>query len=214
MKGWRIFAILPLAFLLVSCGLPTGNERPDDKKLRDGINLLINGFTATHPKLINWEPAAVTSQLRGKLPPGKATEAGWTMNWPNATNAELSRVVIPWTILGQYPSKYAADSQDYTGPKVVPDSIATQIRSLQFGGDPYVAAVVNLRFSTKDSAWIIFTTIPYLPITDNAYGWAHLQNQNWKIVDFGTATVGCGIVPTAIQAEFGFTCPPTETKKL
>ena len=125
-----------------------------------------------------------------------------------------SHVVIPWTILGQYPSKYAADSQDYTGPKVVPDSISTQIRSLQFGGDPYVAAVVNLRFSTKDSAWIIFTTIPYLPITDNAYGWAHLQNQNWKIVDFGTATVGCGIVPTAIQAEFGFTCPPTETKKL
>jgi hypothetical protein len=214
MKGWRIFAILPLAFLLVSCGLPTGNERPDDQKLRDGINLLINGFTASHPKLINWEAAAVKSQLGAKLPPGKATEAGWTLIWSNATNAELSRVVIPWTILGQYPSKYAPDSQNYTGSKVVPDSIATQIRSLQFGGDPYFGAVVNLRFSTKDSSWIIFTTIPYLPITDDAYGWAHLQNQKWKIVDFGTATVGCAIVPTAIQSEFGFTCPPTETKKL
>jgi hypothetical protein len=214
MKGWRIFAILPLAFLLVSCGLPTGNERPDDQKLRDGINLLINGFTASHPKLINWEAAAVKSQLGAKLPPGKATEAGWTLIWSNATNAELSRVVIPWTILGQYPSKYAPDSQNYTGSKVVPDSIATQIRSLQFGGDPYFGAVVNLRFSTKDSSWIIFTTIPYLPITDDAYGWAHLQNQKWKIVDFGTATVGCAIVPTAIQSEFGFTCPPTETKKM
>ena len=75
-------------------------------------------------------------------------------------------------------------------------------------GSTFFAAVVNQRVSKIDGSWIIFTTIPYLPVTDPAYGFAHSLNGKWEIVDFGTATVGCNKVPAQVQREFGFTCPP------
>ena len=206
MKRWRIVLLIPALLVLAAC-LPSGNARPDDPKLRDGIKLLVTNFSASHPQLVNWDAAAVKSQIAQPLPRGLATEAGWTIVWPQATTGQLSRVVIPWTILGQYPSKFAPDSNNYSGIKLVPDSIAVQIRKLQQGGDEYFAAIVNQRFSTKDSSWLIFTSIPYLPVTDNAYGWAHLVAGKWQIVDFGTATVGCGKVPAEVQAEFGMSCP-------
>lgn len=199
---------LLIALVLTGCSVTAGNSRPDEAKLVDGIKLLITDFTARHPGLVNWDSSAVAKQLKEKLPKGIATEAGWTLTWPSASTGQLSRVVIPWSILAQYPDKFALDTNNYSGGSAVPDSIAVDIRSAQQKDDPYFAAIVHLRTSQKDSHWLIFTSIPYLPITDNAYGWAHLANGKWKIVDFGTATVGCGIVPVAVQSEFGFSCPP------
>ena len=208
MKRIRPILACALVIALAGCSVTAGNARPEESKLVDGIKLLMTDFTARHPDLINWDPKVVSTQLKGKLPKGMATEAGWTLVWPNATTGELSRVVIPWSILAQYPDKFALDTNNYSGGNAVPDAIAVDIRSAQQKGDPYFAAIVHLRTSTRDSHWLIFTSIPYLPITDNAYGWAHLVNGKWKIVDFGTATVGCGIVPTTVQSEFGFSCPP------
>ena len=208
MKRLRPIVAFALVIALAGCSVTAGNARPEESKLADGIKLLITDFTARHPDLINWEPKLVSAQLKLKLPKGVATEAGWTLVWPGATTGELSRVVIPWSILAQYPDKFALDTNNYSGGNAVPDAISVDIRSAQQKGDPYFAAIVHLRTSTHDSHWLIFTSIPYLPITDNAYGWAHLVDGKWKIVDFGTATVGCGSVPKAIQSEFGFSCPP------
>jgi len=198
------------AILLTSCGLPTGNERPDDTKLRDGIKLLLTQFESKYPKSINWNSAKVKAQISQRLPEGIATEAGWTLKWPDYAAGELSSVVVPWIILAQYPTKFALDVNTYKGGGPVATGIAMQITKLQqddFGSN-FFAAVVNLRISNINSKWIVFTTIPYLPVTDPAYGFAESVNGKWKIVDFGTATVGCSSVPTAVQREFGFTCPP------
>ena len=206
-RPFRLVALL-VALTLTGCSVTAGNARPEEAKLVDGVKLLITDFTARHPGLINWDPASVSQQLKTALPKGLATEAGWTLVWPSAKTGELSRVVIPWSILAQYPDKYSLDTNNYSGGNPVPDAIAVDIRSAQQQGDPYFAAIVHLRTSKRDSHWLIFTSIPYLPVTDNAYGWAHLVDGKWKIVDFGTATVGCGSVPKAIQSEFGFSCPP------
>ena len=205
LRGVGLGAILVL--ILTSCAMGTGEERPADSKLRDGINLLLTNFTARHPELQTWDLPAVKKQIAAPLPKGLATEAGWTLVWPNATSNELSRVVIPWTILGQYPSKFAMDSTRYTGGKAVPDSVAIEIRKLQQNSDEFFAAVVHLRYSAINPSWLIFETIPYLPVTDDAYGWAHISEGKWSVIDFGTAIVGCGKVPGPIQQEFGMGCP-------
>jgi hypothetical protein len=161
----------------------------------------------SHPKLINWEKPAVISQLNSKIPTGYASEAGWTIKWSDPKPGEFSQIIIPWELLGQFPSKYVQDIKNYSAGTFAPQSVVSEIGKLELNNDPYFAAIVNVKMSVKDSHWVVFTSIPYLPVTDPGYGWAHSVNGHWTISDFGTATVGCGIVPAQIQSEFGFTCP-------
>jgi hypothetical protein len=199
--------LICISVALTGCGAPTGNERPEEKKLVDSIKLLLTYMNHSHPKLINWDSNAVDSQLKEKLPVGYATEAGWTLKWNNAKTGELPQAVVPWELLGQFPSKYAQDVNNYHAGTYAPQSVISQIGKLELNDDPYFAGIVNVKMSAKDSHWVVFTSVPFLPVTDPAYGFAHSENGNWKIVDFGTATVGCGNVPANIQTEFGFTCP-------
>jgi len=85
--------------------------------------------------------------------------------------------------------------------------LVTKIIDTEMQGDKYFGAVVDIRSSKVNPQWIIFTTVPYLPVTDNAYGFATVVNKKWSIVDFGTALVGCGKVPANVEGEFGFQCP-------
>ena len=203
----RIAALATSLIFLAGCSVTAGNKRPEDAKLRDGIKLLITQFEEKHPDLINWKKSAVETQISSTMPDGYATEAGWTIVWKQATNGQFSRVVVPWLVLGQLPDNFASDTHAYTGGKTITYSQETNIRALQQKGDSYFAAVVHIRQSTIDPTWYIFESIPYLPVTDNAYGFAHKVNGKTAITDFGTATVGCGRVPEAVEKEFGFSCP-------
>jgi hypothetical protein len=205
----KLTLTLLCTLLATSCGLPTGNERPDDSKLRDGIKLLINQFESKYPQAINWDSAKVKAQISKRLPEGNATEAGWAIKWSDYSQGELNSVVIPWLILAQFPTKFAPEPDAYTGGSPVPAGIAAQITKLQQDtfGSTYFAAVINQRISKVDGSWIIFKTVPYLPVTDNAYGFAQSINGKWKIADFGTGLVGCGSVPNRVLSEFGLTCP-------
>ncbi len=195
---------------LTACGPQTGNQRPDDTSLRKGIAQLTQTFESKYPKLKNWDNDAVKAQIDVKLPTGSATEAGWHLIWPNAKPNELSEVYVPWGLIGQIPETFPADTGRYTGGKNVPSSVIQDIRrqflvKANFGD--YFAAVTNVRYSTTNSKYIIFESIPYLPVTDPAYGWASATSGSWQVLDYGTATVGCGIVPANVQSEFGFGCP-------
>jgi hypothetical protein len=203
----KFLLVICLTLALSSCGAPTGNERPEEKKLVDSTKLLITYMEHAHPKLINWDANAVKAQLNSKLPVGYASEAGWTVKWSNPKPGELPQVVVPWELLGQFPSKYLQDVNNYHAGTYAPQSVVSQIAKLEENDDPYFAGIVNVKMSKKDSHWVVFTSIPYLPVTDPGYGWAHSENGLWQISDFGTATVGCGIVPPEIQQEFGFSCP-------
>ena len=195
------------AILLTACGAPTGNERPEDKKLRDSLKLLTKHFERNYPKSVNWDPRLVKAQIEEKLPQGYATEAGWTLKWPNVSQGQLPQAIIPWQILGQFPTNPALDIKDYTAGRYAPQLVVSEIAKLELKGDPYFAAIVNVKMSKIDKRWVVFTSIPFLPVTDPAYGFAFVKNGKWEIRDFGTATVGCGRVPDEIQREFGFTCP-------
>ena len=134
------------------------------------------------------------AQLAAKLPTGIDTEAGWLLQWPHATDGQLSQVVVPWTLLGQYPNAPLPYFNHYKGGNLVPqatstDLVANVIKS-EMQGDKYFGAVVDIRSSKVNPQWIIFTTVPYLPVTDNAYGFATVKNKQWGVVDFGTALVG------------------------
>lgn len=211
-KAKTVTAIFALAtsVLLTACGPQSGNQRPADDVLKKGIKQLIQAFEGNYPKLKNWDDAAVDSQLASKLPTGSAAEAGWHLVFPNASSNQLSQVYIPWALIGQMPETFSVDTSRYSGGKNVPSSLIqdlrTQFLKLNHIGD-YFAAMIHVRYSTVDGKYIIFQTIPYLPITDPAYGFASATSGTWKIVDYGTATVGCGIVPSNVQSEFGFTCP-------
>ena len=103
------FILICISVALTGCSAPTGNERPEEKKLTDSIKLLITYMEHTHPKSINWDTSSVSLQLKNKLPVGYASEAGWTLKWNNEKNGELSQVIVPWELLGQFPSKYLLD---------------------------------------------------------------------------------------------------------
>ena len=204
-----LFSVL-LTLALSACGPQNGNQRPSDDVLKKGINQLVQTFEKTYPKLKNWDDSAVQLQLHEKLPTGSAAEAGWHIVWPNANSNQLSEVYVPWALIGQMPETFPADTSRYSGGKNVPSSLIQDLRSqflkLNKIGD-YFAAMTNVRYSTVNGKYIVFQSIPYLPVTDRAYGWASATSGSWKVLDYGTAEVGCGIVPTNVQSEFGFTCP-------
>jgi len=207
-RTWITAVVALLTLTLTSCSIVTPDKRPDDQKLRDGINLLLRDFSDHHAPLMNWDVAMVKQQISHPLPQGYATEAGWTLEWQTYVQGELNKVVIPWSIIGQLPNKFAMDIDNYSGGKIVPQSTEIEVRRAQQGKDYYLAGIVHIRASQSDPNWIIFTSVPYLPFTDTAYGFAHRADGKWSVNDFGTATVGCGHVPNSIIAEFGMSCPP------
>jgi hypothetical protein len=194
-------------FLLTACGPANPDLRPEDSKLRDGITLLMKDLISNHPQMQNWKQAAVDAQLSKPLPLGISTPAGWKLTWANAANGELPYVYVPWSLTGNYPNHFTSDNATYKGGTAVTSTIIQNLSRQQFGDDYYFAAMVDVRYSAIDKHWMIFTTVPYLPVTDNAYGWATPSQGSWKIQDFGTALVGCGKVPSAVQSEFGLSCP-------
>jgi len=210
-KKLMLIPSLLLALLLSACGPPSGDARPSDSNLVTGINLLLNTFARNHPKLINWKTDAVKNQLKLKLPTGVSTDAGWYLKWSDPRPGELSQVYIPWTLLGQYPNNPQPAGYKYPGGNLVPQTtmgdLTTVIQNSQMQGDEYFAAVTGVRSSKINPQWLIFTTVPYLPVTDNAYGFATVGKKHWVVTDFGTANVGCGKVPAEVESEFGFKCP-------
>ena len=209
-KALTVICALVTSISLTSCGPQNGTQRPTDDVLKKGISQLLKTFEDTYPKLKNWNDDAVQFQLHNKLPTGNSTEAGWRIKWANASENELSEVYVPWALIGQMPETFPVDTSHYSGGKNVPISIIQDLRSqflnLNHLGD-YFAAMTNVRYSTMNGKYIIFQSIPYLPVTDPAYGWASAQSGQWKVLDYGTAQVGCGTVPANVQSEFGFTCP-------
>ena len=197
--------------LLTSCGAPSGDARPKESDLIAGINLLISNLDAKHPQMINWKLSDVKVQLAQKLPKGVDSEAGWLLQWPHSKQGELSQVIVPWTLLGQYPNNPKPYFVRYTGGSLVPQATSTDlittITSAEMLGDQYFGAVIGIRASKINPQWIVFTTVPYLPVTDPAYGFATVKHKLWGVVDFGTALVGCGTVPRQVLSEFGFQCP-------
>jgi hypothetical protein len=202
-----LIASISTLLLLTACGPMNPDQRPEDSKLRDGITLLLKDLVAHHPAIKSWDQSAVDQQIHRKLPIGLSTPAGWKLTWPSPSRGELSYVYIPWDLTGTYPNHFATENSSYSAGTPVPASVVQDISHQQLGDDPYFAAIVDVRYSDLDKRWIIFTSVPYLPVTDNAYGWATVVNGRWKVVDFGTALVGCGKVPDKVQSEFGFACP-------
>jgi len=91
-----IIAGVLVTTLLTGCGPQNGNQRPADEVLQKGIAQLIQSFESAYPKLKNWDDAAVSKQISKKLPIGNSAEAGWHLQWPAATDGELSQVYVPW----------------------------------------------------------------------------------------------------------------------
>lgn len=161
--------------------------------------------------MVNWDTAALKKQLAQRLPAGIDTDAGWFIQWPHPTTGQLPQVIVPWALIGQYPNNPSQYFNRYKGGKLVPQATALDlvksITNAEMQGDQYFGAVVNIRSSTVDPQWIIFTTVPYLPVTDIATGFATVKSGQWSVVDFGTALVGCGTVPPNVESEFGYKCP-------
>lgn len=202
------FLFLPAIFLLTACSTPSIDGRLTDAQLRHRIVILISEYEKHRALGIGWNDRAITIQLAKPLPEGRATEAGWTLVWPEASDQELSRVVIPWRMIGTRTNSYENDSRNYSGGTPAPNDVVAQIGRSKEVGAPWFAAIVNVRLSKTNPNWAIFTAVPYLPVTDIAYGWARNQNGHWHLSDFGTALIGCGITPSSVEKEFGFDCPP------
>ncbi len=216
-SGWKkrsilLFTIFLSLFILSGCGPQNGTQRPDDAVLRKVIHQLMNNYGASFPKLQSWDEKKVDAQLKRELPRGFQTEAGWYLEWKDYTEGELAFAYAPWFLLGQYPENLQPQNFHYSGGNDVPVSTmqavrAAAVRAKAIPSNEYFSAFVNVRSSTVDKRWIIFETVPYLPVTDPAYGFVEAVDGRWKFVDFGTATVGCGEVPAQVLSEFKLSCP-------
>ena len=196
---------------LTSCAVPFSHHRPSDSKLKAAINFLLSDFQNNHPNLITWKKGSVQKQLSEPLPQGFSTEAGWLLGWPHASANELSQVVLPWNLLGMTPKNVHSYFAHYPEQGSISSAqiaaITGTVVNDEMNGDKYFGSVTDISESKIDPQWFVFTTVPYLPVTDPAYGFATLASNHWKVVDFGTALVGCGTVPLKVEAEFGFQCP-------
>lgn len=204
--------LLTLALCLVMLSGCSGQNTSEEKSTIKAIGELLRGFQVRHPDLVNWDKKAVMAELDLPLPLGVATEAGLKFMWPHPDVGQLPQIILPWSKISQKaPQRIESDAR-YSGGTATVELSAAQIRQRvidqDLQGDATLAAVTDLRTSRTNPDWVIFTVVPYLPFTDSAYGFAHLRNGRWEVADFGTATVGCGIVPEPVQTEFGFTCPP------
>lgn len=74
---------------------------------------------------------------------------------------------------------------------------------------------VTATVSPANDSWMRFTVTPTANASSSfqgGYGYAH-QAQNWSVVSFGTAQVGCPVngqpptVPLSVITSFGLTCP-------
>lgn len=211
----KITSMIFVGIFLVSlsaCGPQDGTQRPDDATLRKVIHQLMNNYGASFPQLVSWDLKKVDQQLSHPLPHGVQTEAGWFIEWKDYSEGEIAYVYAPWFLLGQYPNNLGSQNHAYSGGKEVPTAVAQAVRAAvrRFGAIPtndYFSAFVNVKYSMTDRHWIIFESIPYLPVTDPAYGFVQASENKYMFVDFGTATVGCGKVPSLVLKEFGLSCP-------
>ena len=195
---------------------------PSQMTIKSAISYLTKNFEVKHPALVNWNDQEVKHQLDQSIPVGTALDIGWLIIWPTFTPGELSRVLIPWHLLGQSTQPQPSSSgrqppkgsitlgYTFTGGSIPSDAVTTALKHVitvsEMQSDSDFAAVTNIRQSIHYPQWIIFSTVPYLPVTDSAYGFATLINGNWEVVDFGTAKVGCNRVPASVEEEFGFSC--------
>ena len=204
---------------LTSCGVNSHNHQvitPTQAKISTAIDQMISGFQSKHPELVNWNAQAVESQLHQAIPAGTALNIGWLITWRNSEPGQLPQVIIPWNLLGitPKPSKILNNPESlpyrYTGGSIPNSKITSEIAQLvsatEMKNDSQFAAVFNIKESTRYPQWIIFSTEPYLPVTDPGYGFATVLNGTWSVVDFGTAKVGCDTVPALVEQEFGFSC--------
>ena len=193
---------------LSGCSLVnTDNSTPTTDKIVAGINLLISQYVKNYNSLVNWDNASVANQLLEKIPPGVPTPAGWLITWDHSKTNQLSSALIPWSILNLYPSQTSNPISIYKDAgKPVAAATYNQLQEIEDQKHPLFSGLVNVKSSINDGSWVIFTEMPYLSVTGPGYGFAHHENGTWKVVDFGTAQVGCGKVPSEIESEFGFTC--------
>ncbi|HEY5246783.1 MAG TPA: hypothetical protein VIJ60_14030, partial [Acidimicrobiales bacterium] len=81
--------------------------------------------------------------------------------------------------------------------------------------------VTKVQVSTVQSTWAIFSVGPSTTSKatfQGGYGFLHRSGGTWSVASFGSAEVGCPpgaagntVVPTAVLAGFGQSCPTTAT---
>jgi hypothetical protein len=99
---------------------------------------------------------------------------------------------------------------------------AAVVRSFTSSGSLHPSDIaVTSKLSSASTNWAVFKVGPTSSAPSNlglspVYGFAHLVDGTWVIVDYGSSAVGCptgtsgtagGSVPTSIESAAGYTCP-------
>jgi hypothetical protein len=87
------------------------------------------------------------------------------------------------------------------------------------GVQSFKYVITKAEVSSGDPTWAYFFVGPthaHQADFQSFYGFAQKASGSWKVVASGSSEVGCPpgapgntVVPTAVQSEFGFTCPTT-----
>jgi hypothetical protein len=104
------------------------------------------------------------------------------------------------------------------GP-AVPSGATAAINHYETKNGPGVGKWIigSSHLSKADPSYAFFRIVPARGFEDSVqggFGFAHDSGSGWNVVGFGTAQVGCAgagsnvpVVPAAVLAEFGFSCP-------
>lgn len=202
-------ALVLVASLITTAASATDAvRRPTDAKLRSGILFLIKNLKKEHAGITGFNDDVISRQIQ-KLPRGRATDAGWLLEWKYIDEEHLYSATVPWPLLGQDAPKNLPVPSDirYSGGEDAAPSVVKAISSYEERlVGKWFSAITRVRQSRTDSRWAIFTATPYLPVTDQAYGFAKKTNKGWTVIDTGTFGVGCNTVPAVVLAEFKQNC--------
>ncbi|MGD0392194.1 MAG: peptidoglycan-binding domain-containing protein [Acidimicrobiales bacterium] len=101
----------------------------------------------------------------------------------------------------------------------VPAPAVAAITAFETAHGPGVGTwqISSAKLSSADPSYVYFQIGPapgHESTVQGGYGFVRTQGGMWSVVGFGTSAVGCppnnsqnGLVPTAVLAEFGVTCP-------
>ena len=143
------------------------------------------------------------SLTRTKLLAAENAGTHMCMTSPSATTTSSSPTTTP-------------TATDFAG---VPASAVAAITAFETAHGPGARTwqISSAKLSSADPSYVYFQIGPapgHESTVQGGYGFVRTQGGMWSVVGFGTSAVGCppnnsqnGLVPTAVLAEFGVTCP-------
>lgn len=185
----RVLVSILVSFNLLLLNLPSSRaeDMPSVKTLQNAAIKTLKEFDTLHKDKVSWDEADVIKSIKNsKLDDWVPLETAYALRMKSGFFASGIQLVLrPEHWGGAKENKWVANIR-----KQIPNA------------DKFVYIRVSGPVAYKNKSYRTFDIYPFMPWTDNAVGYT----ENEKVVDIGTAGVGCFTLPKAVRKGFKIAC--------